>query len=588
MGRQMKSGATLSSEGVNVQPRVVSTVRSLVTVAGHSPRVLAALLALGAISSAVAVLPPLVFGDLVDSVVAFLQSHHGGDASWARTLIWPLVGFAALSLVGDALRVVYGFAATDFTNRVIADVKVAIGATPLEGNSSGREPDRAQLSYLVNADAPQITSLMAVPMTTVLSDILDSLFIVVIVSFVNWKLALVLLVPVIPIYLIAKRAAVRQSKLASSVRDAETQINEHVDHVGSSWVTITVFGGRGRERDGLAGLGKRLFGFSHAANTNLAGMMVKVSLIRLAASIVLVALASYLASDGQIEVGSIAVVMLYLSRFYSPAINLSKTYQAMQRGLVSAHRIVAYLAAHHEADDPGQPTAPQAETVQSTSVAHLAARDLTWHIPGAGWFSFPDVNMRNTGLLLLTGPSGSGKSTILRSLVGIGPHPATGRWEIDGRPLDGYSQTDRLAQFSYAGQDESLLRGTVLECVCYPELAGESAEMRGLAALESVGLAQLAQRTIVPGQPSLSGGEARRVVLARALARPAPILLADEATSNLDPVSRSLIEELIIRESRRRLVLMAVHDPSAQLTDEAAWHVTLASGRDEETDLRSG
>jgi ABC-type transport system involved in cytochrome bd biosynthesis fused ATPase/permease subunit len=60
--------------------------------------------------------------------------------------------------------------------------------------------------------------------------------------------------------------------------------------------------------------------------------------------------------------------------------------------------------------------------------------------------------------------------------------------------------------------------------------------------------------------------------------RDAPILIADEAASNLDAESQAMVEEALITESRQRLVLMAVHKLSPQLLREAEWQVDLTRG----------
>ncbi|MEU4235974.1 ABC transporter ATP-binding protein [Actinoplanes sp. NPDC026619] len=534
--------------------------------AGHSTRSIKLLLAFGVMSSVISVLPPLIFGEVIDAVVRGLNT--GGWTGIARSAGVPLALFAGVSLVGDLLRIGYGFSVTQYTNRLVGDIKLAVGSAALDADPRVRNSERSQLSYLVSVDSAQLPSLYSVPMTTVLSDLFDSALIILIVLAVDWRLAIILILPIPPMYLIAKRAGMRQNLLARNTRAAESEINDHVDHIGSAWLTILVFGGRDREVNTLNGLRRRALDQSRSATANLAGMMAQLSLIRIVVSVLLIGVAAWLAGSGAIAVGSVATVMLYLSRFYSPAINLSKSYQAVQRGLVSADRLRAFVEGQQTW--PSTPAGRDSQPPGDGEETRLSARHVVLDLADGGRINIPDFSIHRAGLILVTGPSGSGKSTLLRSLLGLGAPPAKGAFEVNGQSLELYDATERFALFSYADQDNSLLRGSAIDCVTYPIRDDPEEAGRGMRALSGVGLTSLASRRIGATENAVSGGEARRIVLARALARPSPILIADEATSNLDKESRALVETALLAESRRRIVLLAVHDPGTMLTEAAS------------------
>lgn len=530
------------------------------------PRI-TALLVLGVVSSAVAVLPALAFGNVITVSVNLFGSRNSGSR---EALGWsaaggPLLLWAALTALADILRVTYGYQVTRFFNRLVVDVRAALCAGVLDGTDRGNS-DRTDVAYLINADCQQLNALYAVPMTTVFSDLLDTAIMTLVIAIISWKLALILVIPAAPIYVIARRAGRAQNRYAVQTRAAETSLNAHADHLSSDWLTVRIFVGRDTETAWTRGILARITGLNARSNTNLAGMMATISAIRLVAAVAVVGYAVTMVSQGQIAVGNVATLMLYLGRYYSPAINLSKSYQAMQRGAVSADRIATRLRTPAAA---GAGTAAGPLLDVPTSVT-LAGDHLEFLIPGKGPAQLPDFEIDSTGLLLLTGPSGCGKSTILRSLIGVGSRPDSGWFSLDGRDLDTVEPEDRLALFSYAGQENALLPGTVLDTVTYPDTSATHSGRQALAALARVGLASLAQRSVGLNEPAVSGGEARRVVLARALARTAPILVADEATANLDPATRSIVEQLLVEESRRRIVILAVHDPSPYLRTHSA------------------
>ena len=165
----------------------------------------------------------------------------------------------------------------------------------------------------------------------------------------------------------------------------------------------------------------------------------------------------------------------------------------------------------------------------------------------------------------LIGPNGAGKTTLLRAIARM--IKAEGDLVIAGRPAASLSHRKLAALIAYIPQHP----------VLPPELTGgdyvllgrtphigwfgtESAADRRICAdlLERMGLAPMAQRRL----GSLSGGETQRLVLARALAQQAPILLLDEPTSALDLGNRVDALELVdeLRRERSLTVLSAIHD----------------------------
>jgi putative ABC transport system ATP-binding protein len=182
----------------------------------------------------------------------------------------------------------------------------------------------------------------------------------------------------------------------------------------------------------------------------------------------------------------------------------------------------------------------------------------------------------------VSGPSGCGKSTLL-AILGLLESPTTGRYWLNGRPVDRLPQAERARvrniDVGLVFQSFNLIGDmTVQENVEYPlTLRGapekERAE-RVRAALDRVGLAGRAKQR--PGQ--LSGGHQQLVAIARAIAGRPPILLADEPTGNLDSKSGdSLMQMLSELHADGATVCLATHNP--QYLAMAQRHVYLFDGR---------
>jgi iron complex transport system ATP-binding protein len=186
-----------------------------------------------------------------------------------------------------------------------------------------------------------------------------------------------------------------------------------------------------------------------------------------------------------------------------------------------------------------------------------------------------DLHARPGEVLGLLGPNGAGKSTLLKAMVGL--LPATGSVHLDGQELSQLSPRDRARQVAYVPQRTALTAPlTVRSVVDLGRFAHREPWARPTAndrtaverALADANVVELAERPFT----TLSGGEQQRVLLARALATEAPVLLLDEPTSALD-VRQVLLLHTILRTlaNRGSIIVVVLHDLAEvrQHTDRA-------------------
>jgi putative ABC transport system ATP-binding protein len=178
------------------------------------------------------------------------------------------------------------------------------------------------------------------------------------------------------------------------------------------------------------------------------------------------------------------------------------------------------------------------------------------------------LTVRPGEIVAVTGPSGCGKSTVLHVAAGL-IRPQSGAVRLFGQPLAGASDDDRarlrrskLALVLQFGQLVPELTG--LDNVALPLLLDghDPAEARRLALswLERCGAEALAQ----VGPAEMSGGEAQRVAVARALITSPQLILADEPTGSLDSVGGQLLLDLMLSEARTvgAALIVVTHDNS--------------------------
>ena len=178
-----------------------------------------------------------------------------------------------------------------------------------------------------------------------------------------------------------------------------------------------------------------------------------------------------------------------------------------------------------------------------------------------------DLTLEPGRLVEITGRSGSGKSTLLNMLAGL-LEPTSGKVWLDDRDLyameDGERSRLRNRCVGVIPQGQTGLGSlTVLENVLLPCLlyGGPAPETEAMALLERMGIAHL--RDARPGE--LSGGELRRMAIARALIRGPGVLLADEPTGDLDDKNTAAVLSLLRQAADEgRAVLLVTHEREAE------------------------
>ena len=200
----------------------------------------------------------------------------------------------------------------------------------------------------------------------------------------------------------------------------------------------------------------------------------------------------------------------------------------------------------------------------------LAVQDLAYGFPSRRVGEAVSFTVGRGETLALLGGNGAGKTTLLRTLLGLLP-PLAGRVEVDGSCVSALSPAERAMRIAYVPQAQLSAYGfSVFDAVLMgrashlPVFArpGHADREIALQALATLGIAALARRPVT----ELSGGERQLVLIARALAQQAGIVLLDEPTASLDFGNRvRVLRELDRLRGQGLGIVFSTHEPDHAL-----------------------
>jgi subfamily B ATP-binding cassette protein MsbA len=174
-----------------------------------------------------------------------------------------------------------------------------------------------------------------------------------------------------------------------------------------------------------------------------------------------------------------------------------------------------------------------------------------------------DLEIRRGETVAIVGPSGAGKTTLVNLLPRL-YDPTAGRITLDGADLRDATLESLRRQISLVTQDTILFDSTARENIAYgePDAPDERVRAAARAAFADEFLEKLSagyETRVGEGAARLSGGQRQRLAIARAVYKDAPILILDEATSQLDVESEALVARAISNLMTGRTTLVIAH-----------------------------
>jgi ATP-binding cassette subfamily B protein len=406
----------------------------------------------------------------------------------------------------------------------------------------------------VTTDVDALNDMFTAGFVAIFGDIFVLAGIVIVLFWMNWRMALVLF-SITPFILIVSMWFRRGARITyRQVRARIAAINAFLQEHISGMATVQLFNRQEREAEKFDGLNVR------HRDANIDGIFyyaVFYPTIELIQTVGIALIVWY--GGGQVlrntlSVGALIAFFQYAQRFYEPISDLSEKYNILQAAMAASERIFKLLDTPVHIKDEGTMTVEHFQSLEFRNV----------------WFAYNDENwvLKNVSFrvdrgdrVALVGHTGAGKTTVTALLLRF-YEPQRGEILINGVDIRRHTLESLRALYAIVQQDFFLFTGTVGQNISLsdpdiePEAVREAAR-RVQASRFIDRLPQTYDAEVRERGAGFSVGEKQLLSFARALAFNPPVLVLDEATSSIDTETERLIQEAIhtLMEGRTSIVI---------------------------------
>ncbi len=445
-----------------------------------------------------------------------------------------------------------GFAVLDRTQHDVAD---RLPDVRLDWFSADQTATARQA---IAATGPELVGLVVNLLTPLVTAVLLPAAIALALVPVSWQLGLAAMGGV-PLLLGALWASVRLARRADAAAgEANSALTERIIEFARTQQALRA----ARRVEPARSLVGDALAAQHGATMRLLGMQIPGQLLfSIASQLALILLAgatTALTVTHALSVPAAIALIVVIARYLEPFTTISELAPALESTRATLDRIRTVL------------TAPVMEAGTDTLRAHAASpriefEDVAFSYDGASAPVFDGVSftLQPGTTTAIVGPSGSGKSTILALIAGL-HQPTRGRVLVDGVDAATLDAETRRTTSSVVFQHPYLFHGTIRENVYAGDPAATDDQFTRAVALARVDeltgrLPEGVETTVGEAGSALSGGERQRVSIARALLKPAPILLVDEATSALDTENEAAVVDALTADPQSRTRVIVAH-----------------------------
>jgi len=492
---------------------------------------------------------PVLVGMATDALIG-----NGGPATLNIAVLF-VVGVVALGWGGRYLEELFlGYVGQKILYRVRTEMFDHLQRLSLrffDQNKVGRIMSRVQ------SDVHQIQELLASGMLNVVFSAVTLVAIACIMLIMNTRLALLTLtvVPALAIVAFIWQKYARQAFI--KVRRAIATVNAQLQE-GIAGVRVTQSLTREElNSEQFEHVNREHYSANIRAARLQAAMWPMVEILTALGTALVIYFGGRQVLAGEMTAGVLVAFMLYVRRFFEPVLELTMEYVEIQRAMASGARIFELLDVEPEIRDASPAVdLPPAKEIRFKGVSF-------GYTPGAEVLHNINLTVHPGETVAIVGRTGAGKSS-LANLITRFYEVGKGEVTIDGYDVNSVTQQSLRRQIGVVTQDPFLFSGTIEDNIRYGHLEASREEVIEAAktarAHDFISRLERGYETQVGERgENLSAGQRQLVCLARAILANPPILVMDEATSNVDTNAERLMQKSLRRLMKGRTCIIIAH-----------------------------
>ncbi len=450
--------------------------------------------------------------------------------------------------------------AHDLAYRILAEFRIWLYQA-LDRLAPGYLLDRrsGDLSTAAMADVDTIEWFYAHTVGTFIVAVVVPLGALLTLAAMHWLLPLALLpatlaVATVPLWL-RKRSAAQGRRLRENLGSLNADVVDGVQGLRE----VVAFGQGQRFLEGLLQSSRNLVSAQVAHGRRAGGEQAVTSVFITLGMVSIVVAAAYLVSSGSLSPALYPVVIILAIFIFGPVTNITGIAESLGVVFAAADRVFAVLNTPSPVRDTEttSPPGPVEPNIEFRDVSFRYAPDLPLALDAASFSVKPGESVA------IVGHSGAGKSTCIHLLMRFWD-VTDGAITIGGHDVRAFPQGDLRELIAWVPQDIYLFNMTIRENIrlARPEALDEEVEEAAKVALSHEFIMRMPQGYETNAGErgiQMSGGQRQRIAIARAILKDAPILVMDEAVSNLDVENERLLREAMERVRAGRTSLIIAH-----------------------------
>lgn len=509
-----------------------------------------------AIASILGLFSPKIIGNITDSAIASLQATGSVDFD---PIVSSALQLIIIYLVVGILKYLENFilakTTAHYTEHLRSQIIAKISHLPISYFDQHQFGDT--LSILSN-DVDTLWNTLTEGLSQIVTNITTIVGCLIMMIVISPLLALVAIV-VVPLstFAIAK-VAKRAQKHFVSQRKILGQLNSHIEEDYSGSLIIK---SNSHEAESIAAFeqsNQKLYNDSWKAQFLGSLAFPLVNLFTNIGYVAVCVLGGDMVLKGTLLIGSVQAFIQYLSRFNQPLSNLSEIVVTIQQTLAASERVFNFL--NEPEETPDFEPAKTITKVKGAVEFHDVSFSYDHKTPIIKHFS---AKIEPGAQVAIVGPTGAGKTTIINLLMRF-YDPDSGYITIDGIPTTEMKRSDVRALFGMVLQDTWLFSGTIKDNLRYGNSSAKLANIR--TATKAAGIDHLIESMkggysaeISEDSDNISAGEKQLLTIARAMVKNPPMMILDEATSNVDTRAEQKIQDAFEKLTLGRTSFVIAH-----------------------------